>query len=93
MDGMSTVMNSSKPTKFSYEELLDPCLEPYQRPKQDLGLCLHGEIQRVVQFVAIKRMKGNMSTKLKILSQSPSGNVVSISLYILPFVIGFSHVL
>jgi hypothetical protein len=72
--GMSAVMGSDKPMKFSYEELLD-ATNHFSDANRIQGSVFMGKLKG--SFVAIKQMKGNMSNELKILSQVHQGNVVS----------------
>lgn len=72
--GMSDVMGSDKPTKFSYEELLN-ATNHFSDENRIQGSVFIGKLNG--SFVAIKQMKGNMSNELKILSQVHHGNVVS----------------
>lgn len=72
--GMSEVMGSDKPTKFSYEELLN-ATNHFSDGNRIQGSVFVGKLNG--SFVAIKQMKGNITNELKILSQVHHGNVVS----------------
>ena len=71
--GMSQVIGSDKPTKFSYEELLT-ATNHFSDANRIQGSVFMGKLRG--SFVAIKQMKGNMANELKILSQVHHGNVV-----------------
>jgi len=71
--GMTDVVGSDKPAKFSYEELLT-ATNHFSDENRIQGSVFLGKLNG--SFVAIKQMKGNMSDELKILSQVHHGNVV-----------------
>lgn len=71
--GITDVMGSDKPAKFSYEDLLT-ATNHFSDENRLQGSVFLGKLNG--SFVAIKQMKGNMSDELKILSQVHHGNVV-----------------
>lgn len=71
--GMTDVLGSDKPAKFSYEELLT-ATNHFSDENRIQGSVFLGKLNG--SFVAIKQMKGSMTDELKILSQVHHGNVV-----------------
>ena len=73
--GITDVVGSNKPLKYSYEELLT-ATNHFSDENRIQGSVFLGKLRE--SFVAIKQMKvkGNMSDELKILSQVHHGNVV-----------------
>ncbi|XP_024381282.1 protein LYK5 isoform X2 [Physcomitrium patens] len=75
VSGMTDLFGCDKLTKFSYEEL-DTATNHFSEDNRIQGSVFLAKLNG--SFVAIKRMKGNMSDELKILSQVHHGNVVKL---------------